>query len=85
MIKYPRINIRSQLRIWLNKHEYEFISNEQLTLLEECEFCEVRIDECHSSFCRHCFNVYVTFKKNGDTQDRWSGVYLFHIRKDDLQ
>lgn len=85
MIKYPPINIRSQLRIWLNKHEYEFITNEQLTLLEECEFCDVSLGECHSTFCKNCLNVYVSFNKAGDVNDKWSGLFLFHIRKDDLK
>ena len=87
MIKYPPINKRSRLRIWLNQHEYEFITNEQLILLEECEYCEVYLEEHKYSngFYRNCFNVYVYFKKNGDVNDKWSRTYLFNIRKDDLQ
>lgn len=87
MIKYPPVNKRSKLRIWLNKHEYDFITNAQLALLEECEYCEVSIEEHDEriGFYRDCLNVYVYFKKNGDIQDRWSRTYLFNIRKGDLR
>lgn len=87
MIKYPPINKRSQLRMWLNKNEYEFITNSQLTLLEECEYCEVDIiePEFDLGYYRDHLHVYVHFKKNGDIQDKWSRTYLFNIRRGELQ
>ena len=87
MIKYPPIDKRSQLRMWLNKNEYEFITNSQLTLLEECEYCDVDIKEPEFNLGYHGdhLHVYVYFKKNSDIQDKWSRTYLFNIRRGDLQ
>lgn len=83
MIRFPFINKRSRVRIYLSKNEFQYISLAEFILLEECEFLEITLYD--SSLHKNLVLVDVFYKKNGDKNDRFSKVYTLCIRKNELE
>ena len=83
MIKYPKYNKRSFIRIYLSKNELCYISLAEFILLEECDFLEITLHE--SSLHKNRILVDVFYKKNGDKNDRFSRIYTLLIRRNEFE